>query len=79
MKKLQQIKVQTDLQNSKADRKIYVGNLPPDITTQQVKTFFFHSQLVDYLNQALKQMNVNTEVIFNFIKLFNDKNRRYIY
>jgi RNA recognition motif-containing protein len=41
MKKLQQIKVQTDLQNSKADRKIYVGNLPHDITTQQVKPFFF--------------------------------------
>lgn len=38
--------------SSKADRKLYLGNLPPNITS---------NQLMVMLNTALKKMDINTE------------------
>ena len=39
--------------SSKADRKLYLGNLPPNITS---------NQLMDMLNTALKKMDINTDL-----------------
>lgn len=52
MQKLAQMKAAKELVSSKADRKLYLGNLPPNITSQQ---------LMDMLNGALKKMEINTE------------------
>lgn len=40
------------IQNSKVDRKLYVGNIPQNITPQA---------LCDLLNNALVKMGINTE------------------
>lgn len=47
MEKLNRMKAEKELVTSKADRKLYLGNLPPNITSQQ---------LMDMLNAALKKM-----------------------
>ena len=47
------MKAAKQLVSSKADRKLYLGNLPPNITSQQ---------LMDMLNGALKKMEINTEI-----------------
>lgn len=47
MDKLNRMKAEKELVTSKADRKLYLGNLPPNITSQQ---------LMDMLNTALKKM-----------------------
>lgn len=47
------MKAAKELVSSKADRKLYLGNLPPNITSQQ---------LMDMLNGALKKMEINTDV-----------------
>ena len=52
MDKLNRMKAEKELVTSKADRKLYLGNLPPNITSQQ---------LMDMLNSALKKMEINTE------------------
>ena len=46
------MKAAKQLVSSKADRKLYLGNLPPNITSQQ---------LMDMLNGALKKMEINTQ------------------
>ena len=46
------MKAEQELVSTKADRKLYLGNLPPNITT---------NQLLELLNSALKKMNINTE------------------
>ena len=46
------MKAEQELVSNKADRKLYLGNLPPNITT---------NQLLELLNSALKKMNINTE------------------
>ncbi len=51
MDKLNRMKAEKELVTSKADRKLYLGNLPPNITSQQ---------LMDMLNAALKKMEINT-------------------
>lgn len=53
VQKLAQMKAAKELVSSKADRKLYLGNLPPNITSQQ---------LMDMLNGALKKMEINTDV-----------------
>lgn len=53
MVKLNQMKAKQELVSSKADRKLYLGNLPPNITT---------SQLMELLNSALRKLNINTDV-----------------
>lgn len=53
LEKLAQLKAAKELVSSKADRKLYLGNLPPNITSQQ---------LMDMLNSALKKMDINTDV-----------------
>jgi len=52
MDKLNRMKAAKELVTSKADRKLYLGNLPPNITSQQ---------LMDMLNAALKKMEINTD------------------
>ena len=52
MAKLTRMKAEQELVSTKADRKLYLGNLPPNITT---------NQLLELLNSALKKMNINTE------------------
>ncbi|KRX02668.1 hypothetical protein PPERSA_12008 [Pseudocohnilembus persalinus] len=52
MQKLKIVQAQQELATSKADRKIYVGNIPMDIAAPV---------LTQLLNQALKQMNVNQD------------------
>lgn len=52
MEKLNRMKAEKELVTSKADRKLYLGNLPPNITSQQ---------LMDMLNTALKKMEINTD------------------
>lgn len=52
MAKLNQMKAAKELVTSKADRKLYLGNLPPNITS---------NQLMEMLNSALKKMDINTE------------------
>ena len=47
MQKLSQMKAAKELVTSKADRKLYLGNLPPNITS---------NQLMEMLNSALKKM-----------------------
>lgn len=51
MAKLIRMKAEQELVSTKADRKLYLGNLPPNITT---------NQLLELLNSALKKMNINT-------------------
>jgi hypothetical protein len=53
MAKLTRMKAEQELVSTKADRKLYLGNLPPNITT---------NQLMELLNSALKKMNINTDV-----------------
>lgn len=53
MEKLAQLKAAQELVSSKADRKLYLGNLPPNINSKQ---------LMDMLNEALKKMEINTEI-----------------
>lgn len=53
MTKLNRMKAEQELVSTKADRKLYLGNLPPNITT---------NQLMQLLNSALKKMNINTDV-----------------
>lgn len=53
MQKLNRTKAEQQLVTSKADKKLYLGNLPPNITSQQ---------LMDMLNVALKKMEINTDV-----------------
>ena len=53
MVKLNQMKAKQELVSSKADRKLYLGNLPPNITT---------NQLMELLNSALKKMEINTNI-----------------
>lgn len=50
---LNKIKAQKQLVSSKADRKLYLGNLPPNITS---------NQLMDMLNTALQKMDINTDL-----------------
>lgn len=52
MQKLNHLKAQQELVSSKADRKLYLGNLPPNINA---------TQLMELLNNALKKMDINTE------------------
>ena len=52
MEKLNRMKAEKELVTSKADRKLYLGNLPPNITSHQ---------LMDMLNTALKKMEINTD------------------
>ena len=52
MNRLNKLKAEKELVSSKADRKLYLGNLPPNITS---------SQLMVMLNTALKKMDINTE------------------
>jgi len=52
MVKLNHLKAQQELVSSKADRKLYLGNLPPNINA---------NQLMELLNNALKKMDINTE------------------
>lgn len=52
MQKLNHLKAQQELVSSKADRKLYLGNLPPNINA---------TQLMELLNSALKKMDINTE------------------
>ena len=47
------MKAAKELVTSKADRKLYLGNLPPNITS---------NQLMEMLNSALKKMQINTDV-----------------
>eukprot|EP01015_Nassula_variabilis_P006719 TRINITY_DN1511_c0_g2_i7.p1 TRINITY_DN1511_c0_g2~~TRINITY_DN1511_c0_g2_i7.p1 ORF type:complete len:465 (-),score=82.15 TRINITY_DN1511_c0_g2_i7:110-1504(-) len=51
IQRMEIINAYSNLQASKVDRKLYVGNLPPNMT---------QSTLVEILNQALRKMNVNT-------------------
>lgn len=44
------MKAEKELVSSKADRKLYLGNLPPNITS---------NQLMQMLNAALKKMEIN--------------------
>lgn len=53
MNRLNKIKAEKELVSSKADKKLYLGNLPPNITS---------SQLMDMLNTALKKMDINTDL-----------------
>jgi hypothetical protein len=46
------MKAEKELVSSKADRKLYLGNLPPNITS---------NQLMQMLNSALKKMEINCE------------------
>lgn len=52
MNKLNIMKAEKELVSSKADRKLYLGNLPPNITS---------NQLMVMLNTALKKMEINTD------------------
>ena len=52
MDKLNKMKAEKELVSSKADRKLYLGNLPPNITS---------NQLMVMLNSALKKMEINTD------------------
>ena len=47
------MKAEKELVSSKADRKLYLGNLPPNITS---------AQLMQMLNSALKKMEINTDI-----------------
>ena len=47
------MKAEKELVSSKADRKLYLGNLPPNITS---------NQLMQMLNSALKKMEINTDI-----------------
>lgn len=53
MNRLSKIKAEKELVSSKADKKLYLGNLPPNITS---------NQLMDMLNTALKKMDINTDL-----------------
>ena len=53
MNKLNKMKAEKELVSSKADRKLYLGNLPPNITSKQ---------LMQMLNTALKKMEINTDI-----------------
>lgn len=46
------MKAEKELVSSKADRKLYLGNLPPNITS---------NQLMQMLNAALKKMEINVD------------------
>lgn len=50
---MNKMKAEKELVSSKADRKLYLGNLPPNITS---------NQLMQMLNTALKKMEINTEI-----------------
>jgi hypothetical protein len=50
MDKLNKMKAEKEMVTSKADRKLYLGNLPPNITS---------NQLMQMLNTALKKMEIN--------------------
>ena len=52
MYQLNKMKAEKELVSSKADRKLYLGNLPPNITS---------NQLLNMLNGALKKMEINTD------------------
>jgi len=53
MDRLNKMKAEKELVSSKADRKLYLGNLPPNITS---------AQLMQMLNSALKKMEINTDI-----------------
>jgi splicing factor U2AF subunit len=52
MQRMQMMTALQAIQNSKVDRKLYIGNIPQNITPQS---------LTDLLNGALRKMSVNID------------------
>ncbi len=52
MDRLNKMKAEKELVSSKADRKLYLGNLPPIAS----------AQLMQMLNSALEKMEINTDI-----------------